>query len=163
MYFTAPQRSQPAEAGMPPAAPAFPATSRHPGLPAAAQSVMPELPHRIIALATLLDLSEQMGARTCRQYIGNYISMWDGRFARLVGAAETKDLEAAMDVVLSIKISSHMAGAERLSALAAEAQAAVAAYDFPALDSMVEAIGRCGADTMAFLSDSLAPGRQDRF
>ena len=117
---------------------------------------------RLIALATLLDLSEQMGARTCRQYIGNYLSMWDGRLARLVRASESKDLEAAMDVILSIKISSHMAGAERLSALAAEAQQAASAYDFPALAAWVEAIDRCGRETVVFLTESLdlAPARQ---
>ena len=116
---------------------------------------MPDQRRRLIALGTLFELSEQMGARTCRQYIGNFTSMWDGRFTRLVRAAEIRDMEAAMDVILSIKISSHMAGAERLSALAAEAQEAASAYDFPALGVLVEAIGRCGGDTMAFLADSL--------
>lgn len=116
---------------------------------------MPEQRRRLIALGTLMELSEQMGARTCRQYIGNFTSMWDGRYARLVRASNIRDMEAAMDVILSIKISSHMAGAERLSALAAQAQEAVSAYDFPALGTLVEEIGGCGGDTMAFLTDSL--------
>ncbi|MCC9146147.1 MULTISPECIES: Hpt domain-containing protein [unclassified Arthrobacter] len=110
---------------------------------------------RLIALGTLLDLSEQMGARTCRQYIGNYLSMWDGRFTRLVQAVEHQDFDAAMDVVLSIKISSHMAGAERLSALASQAQDLVAAYDLAGLRNMVQTIDRCGTETMSFLSASL--------
>lgn len=119
--------------------------------------------HVLVSSASIRDLSQQMGPEICRQFVGNYIDMWEGRYQRLVNSLDGGDYPGAMDVVLSIKISSHMAGAERLSTLAAEAQAAVAAYDFPALDSMVEAIGRCGADTMAFLTDSLGPAQQDRF
>lgn len=110
---------------------------------------------RLIALDALLELSDQLGADTCRQYVSNFVSMWESRYARLSHAVQDADYDAAMDVVLSIKISSHMAGAERLSSLGAAAQDLVARRDAGALAEMMLLIRDCGMDTVEFLSESL--------
>lgn len=111
--------------------------------------------HALVSPRALRELSEQMGADICRQFVGNYIEMWDGRFSRLVNALDTSDFPAAMDVVLSIKISSQMAGAERLAGLALRAQEMVLRTDRCGLASLIEPIQQCGDDTVRHLSQSL--------
>lgn len=110
---------------------------------------------QLLAVRALHDLRDQMGPATCREFVANYIAMWDGRFQRLALAAADGDLPAAMDVVLSIKISSHMAGAERLATLAAAAQEVVKNYDLSGLTVLLEGISACGAETMLELAASL--------
>ncbi|MCQ1951089.1 Hpt domain-containing protein [Arthrobacter sp. zg-Y859] len=113
-----------------------------------------ELEARLISMDRLRELSDQVGVESCRRFVSNFTSMWEGRFTRLHQAVQGRDFDAAMDVVLSIKISSHMAGAERLSALGAAAQDLVARRDVRGLDEMVTAVRACGAETMAYLNES---------
>ena len=108
---------------------------------------------RLVSLDKLVGLSDEIGAEACRQFVSNFVSMWEGRFTRLHQAVQSQDFDSAMDVVLSIKISSHMAGAERLSALGATAQDLVARRDLRGLEEMVTAVRACGAETMAYLND----------
>ncbi|MCC9205445.1 Hpt domain-containing protein [Arthrobacter sp. zg-Y769] len=113
-----------------------------------------ELEARLISLDRLRELSDQVGTESCRRFVSNFMSMWEGRFTRLHQAVQQRDFDAAMDVVLSIKISSHMAGAERLSALGAAAQDLVSRRDVRGLEEMVIAVRTCGAETMAHLNQS---------
>ncbi|WP_312180579.1 Hpt domain-containing protein [Arthrobacter sp.] len=108
----------------------------------------------LVSTRVLRELSEQMGPETCRQFVGNYIDMWAGRFSRLVSALDEADFPGAMDVVLSIKISSQMAGAERLAALASLAQEMVRNADFCGLSSLIEPIQLCGEETLLHLSQT---------
>lgn len=97
------------------------------------------------------ELINQLGSAPYRQFIRTYITMWEERFARLHQAVDRADNEAAMDVVLSIKISSQMAGAERLASLARHAQQSLALSGTAALASMLGLIAACGRDTMSVL------------
>jgi HPt (histidine-containing phosphotransfer) domain-containing protein len=108
--------------------------------------------HALVSTRVLCDLSEQMGSETCRQFVANYVEMWDGRFARLESAVTSADLSDAMDVVLSIKISSQMAGAERLAGLASIAQEMILRADHCGLASMLEPLKQCGEETLRCLS-----------
>ena len=83
--------------------------------------------------------------------------MWESRYTRLVSALHSEDFPDVMDVVLSIKISSQMAGAERLALLAADAQQLVTSRDHAGLLSLLEPLERCGQDTIRQLHDTL-PG-----
>ncbi|MBD7996061.1 Hpt domain-containing protein [Arthrobacter sp. Sa2CUA1] len=103
----------------------------------------------------LRDLSDQLGLGTCQQFVGNYITMWESRYSRLVAALHSEDFPDVMDVVLSIKISSQMAGAERLAGLAAEAQQLAHSRDHAGLMSLLEPLQRCGEDTIRQLHDTL--------
>lgn len=115
----------------------------------------PNQQFRLLALETLRDLSDQLGAETCLQYVSNFMAMWEQRFTRFTLAVQRRDYDAAMDVVLSIKISSHMAGAERLSALGVTAQQLVSIRDGRGLDELLVPLRTCGGETIAHLNASL--------
>ena len=110
----------------------------------------------LTSAAALDELSEQMGQETCRQFVGTYIQMWNGRFQRLVSALEEPDYAGAMDVVLSIKISSQMAGALRLAGYASIAQDMVRSADHAGLVSLLDPLQSCGQETVRALSESLS-------
>ena len=67
----------------------------------------------------------------------------------------TRNDAAAMDVVLSIKIASEMAGAQRLAALARCAQERLKQVGAADLASMLGVIAVCGQETMPCLLASL--------
>lgn len=103
---------------------------------------------RLVSVRVLRDLTDQLGPGTSRQFVGEYIRLWDSRYTRLVSALHNTDFPAAMDVVLSIKTASQMAGAERLARLAAEAQDLVLSGDHAGLVALLEPLEQCGQDTM---------------
>jgi HPt (histidine-containing phosphotransfer) domain-containing protein len=103
----------------------------------------------------LLALSDQLGPATCHQFISNYTSLWDSRYDRLYRAVTLADDDAAMDVVLSIKISSEMAGAHRLAELARSAQQRLGHSGAAELASMLAVFAACGRETMAYLLATL--------
>lgn len=109
----------------------------------------------LVARKRLMDLTDQVGPASCREFVGNYISLWDSRYERLHRAVMGADDAAAMDVVLSIRISSEMAGAERLASLAHTAQHRLACSGAAELASMLGAIAACGRETMTLLLASL--------
>ncbi|GAA3289572.1 hypothetical protein ACFFON_16080 [Arthrobacter citreus] len=109
----------------------------------------------LVARQQLLALSDQLGPATCREFISNYTSLWDSRYDRLYRAVTLADDDSAMDVVLSIKISSEMAGAHRLAELAHGAQQRLAHYGAAELAPMLNAFAACGRETMAYLLSSL--------
>ncbi len=110
---------------------------------------------RIVSLRVLRDLSDQLGPGTSQQFVADYIRLWDSRYSRLVSALDNTDFAAAMDVVLSIKTASQMAGAQRLARLAAEAQDLVRRQDHAGLVALLEPLEQCGQDTMHELGHAL--------
>ena len=112
----------------------------------------------VLARVRLRDLQEQMGPDASVRFVRTYIAMWETRYARLEAACHGRDAAAAMDVVLSIKTASHMAGAARLSALAAAAQERLGAYDLPSVNAMLGAFREIGRETMQSLRETLQPG-----
>ncbi|WAP51145.1 hypothetical protein OL239_14845 [Arthrobacter sp. ATA002] len=109
----------------------------------------------LVAADQLLDLTDQLGMASCREFVGNYVSLWQDRFDRLRLAVMNDDDDAAMDVVLSIKIASEMAGAQRLAGLAYRAQQQLRLDGAAGLASMLGSIAVCGRETMACLLASL--------
>ncbi|MER1995470.1 MAG: Hpt domain-containing protein [Arthrobacter sp.] len=110
---------------------------------------------RLVSVRVLRDLSDQLGPGTSRQFVADYIGLWESRYARLVAALRTMDFPAAMDVVLSIKTASQMAGAHTLARLAADAQTLVRSEDHTGLLALLEPLEKCGQDTMAELGQAL--------
>ena len=111
----------------------------------------PDLVHR----EQLLDLADQLGPAHCREFVRNYVGLWEARFDRLRTAVTAADDDAAMDVVLSIKISSEMTGAKRLAELALCAQQRLKHAGAADLASMLGLIAVCGRETMPCLLASL--------
>ena len=114
-----------------------------------------EHPQDLVACEQLRYLSNQLGLASCREFVGNYVALWQDRFDRLRLAVMNADDAAAMDVVLSIKISSEMAGARRLAALAHSAQQRLVHSGATDLASMLGIIAACGRETMACLLASI--------
>ena len=110
---------------------------------------------KLVSVRVLRDLSDQLGPGTSQQFVADYIRLWDSRYSRLVSALHTTDFPAAMDVVLSIKAASQMAGAERLARLAADAQALVRKQDRSGLAALLEPLEQCGQETMDELRQTL--------
>ncbi|NMR30393.1 Hpt domain-containing protein [Crystallibacter degradans] len=110
----------------------------------------------LVSLETLRQLAAELeDEERCRSFVRNFICIWDERHARLCQAIQASDAKAAMDVVLSLKVSSAMAGAGRLSQLAANLQAMLLRLGEDIRTSctlsLLEEITACGRATMAQL------------
>jgi HPt (histidine-containing phosphotransfer) domain-containing protein len=55
----------------------------------------------------------------------DYVGMWEQRERRLLASLEEKDRPAALEAVISLKVSSTMVGARRLACLAQALESAV--------------------------------------
>ncbi|MDQ0241426.1 Hpt domain-containing protein [Arthrobacter bambusae] len=83
-----------------------------------------ELP--LLDAAVLEDLEEQLGQPVIAwNFANDYASMWRQRQRRLIASVERGDRVAALDAVISLKVSSAMVGGLRLAHLAATLEATV--------------------------------------
>lgn len=96
--------------------------------------------------AVLEELGEQLGRPDMAwNFARDYASMWGPRYRRLVASVERGDLVAALDAVLSLKVSSAMVGGLRLAHLAQMLEATVRKGDLrdgAALLAVIAAHGR---------------------
>lgn len=117
----------------------------------------------LVSLETLRQLAAELeDEETCRTFVRSFTDMWDERQERLRQAIQASDAKSAMDVVLSVKVSSAMAGAGRLSQLAANLQAMLLRTGEDIRTScildLLEEITACGRATMIQLrTDYLEP------
>lgn len=83
-----------------------------------------ELP--LLDAAVLEDLEEQLGQPDMAwNFARDYASIWGQRYLRLVASVERRDRMAALDAVISLKVSSAMVGGLRLAHLAEMLEATV--------------------------------------
>lgn len=111
----------------------------------------------LLSLQVLRALEEDLGdAVTGRIFVENFIEMWSSRMERLTVAVRGMDRAAAMDTILSVKISSAMVGASRLSMLGEKMQHlirdAVALRTWSEAMVLVGEIDACGRETMQQLT-----------
>jgi hypothetical protein len=78
----------------------------------------PDLP--LLDRSRLKRLYEELDMDTAawRNFVGNYIALLPHRVERLWSALSCGDFDEVMDAVLSLRTSSHMAGAVRMAAIA---------------------------------------------
>lgn len=113
----------------------------------AAPTVLP-----LVDLAVLSHLESQLNdPRPAREFARDYITGFEDRYLRLTRSIGNRDLPAALDAVLSLRNSSRMVGAMRLSALAADLESAVVAADLDTARRCLADIERCGLDTVGEL------------
>lgn len=113
-------------------------------LPNAAPKVLP-----LVDLAVLTLLEGQLNdPGPARAFARDYISGFEDRYLRLTSSLGNRDVPAALDAALSLRNSSAMVGAARLSALAADFETAVATDDLDTARRSLPAIERCGLDTI---------------
>lgn len=102
----------------------------------------------------------------CDRYITNYIGLLPARLASLQQSVNSRDLEAALDAVLSLKTSSLMVGASRLGVLARDLESLLrrcatgTGMGRPSLPlacgPLLESIEDCMAGTTAGLTSRVA-------
>ena len=113
---------------------------------------LPPAPLPLVDLEALTQLEYQLNdAGPARAFARDYIAYFRERFLRLVQAVGKRDLDAAMDAVLSLLNASRMVGAARLSAMAAGLQSAVTSADIDTARRALPEIEQCGLDTIGEL------------
>jgi HPt (histidine-containing phosphotransfer) domain-containing protein len=110
---------------------------------------LPPAPLPLVDLEALAQLEHQLDDATpARAFARDYIAYFQDRYLRLVRAVGNHDLADAMDAVLSLRNSSHMVGAARLSAMAAGFESAVTSADIESARRALPGIEQCGLDTI---------------
>lgn len=97
--------------------------------PAAADGVVWNAPNQELPLldaAVLEDLAADVGGPDiARNFVQDYAGLWDQRQRRLMESVERDDPAAALDAVISLKVTSAMVGGARLAHLAGKLEATV--------------------------------------
>ncbi|MHA7281424.1 hypothetical protein [Arthrobacter sp. TMS2-4] len=113
----------------------------------AATTVLP-----LVDLAVLSELEGQLNdVQPARAFARDYITGFGNRYLRLTQSVHDEDLPAAFEAALSLRNSSVMVGAERLSALTASFGTAVSSADLATARRALPAIEQCGLDTIGEL------------
>lgn len=106
----------------------------------------------LVDLAVLARLEGQLNdPQPARAFARDYILGFEDRYLRLTRAIGNRDLPAALDATLSLRNSSSMVGASRLSALAAGLESAVVSEDLDTARRALPDIERCGLETISEL------------
>lgn len=99
--------------------------------------------------AVLMDLRNNLDSPVIAlKFAGDYTGMWELRRSRLAAALNRGDLAAAMDAVISLRVSSTMVGGRRLAALAQQLEEAVSRADFATARQFTAAVDACGEETV---------------
>ncbi|MEC5199147.1 hypothetical protein RCH21_001371 [Arthrobacter sp. PL16] len=103
----------------------------------------------LVDLTVLSSLEQQLNdPGPAKAFARDYVLGFEDRYLRLTSSIGNADLPAALDVALSLRSSSTMVGATRLSALAASFESAVLTADLDAARRVLPEIERCGLDTI---------------
>lgn len=107
-----------------------------------------------IDLAVLHELEQQINDRsTVLAFVHDFVDLWESRYGRLVQSLKVSDPDAALDALLSIKTSSAMAGALRLSQEAKALEDTVKSGDHRAANGALPNLQACGQQTVRELCD----------
>ncbi|SDI25536.1 hypothetical protein SAMN04488693_10810 [Arthrobacter subterraneus] len=91
------------------------------------------------------DLQDPMSAR---DFARDFVRAWDDKYHRLETAVCVHDQPAALDAVLSVKITAVMVGAPRLAKSAIELERRIRKGDMRSSEEALENIHTCGDETM---------------
>ena len=106
-----------------------------------------ELP--LLDPSVLRDLKDQVRAPLVRDFVRDYVALWDYRQRRLSAAlAEPEGRGEALDAAISLKVSSAMVGALRLAFLAGTLEGQIRELTFPAGKDALAKITSCGQATI---------------
>lgn len=99
----------------------------------------------------LQELADQLGGRYLAvKFAKDYIGLWEQRERRLTASLDEQDSDAALDAVISMKVSSAMVGALRLEGLARALEAAIRGGDFSggSVLALIAVHGRATVDAL---------------
>jgi hypothetical protein len=113
----------------------------------------------VLDLTILADLEEDFdGPSVARSFAQDYIGLWKQRLDRLTFAVNSEDREAALDAGLSLKNSSAMVGAVRLSLLAVRLLQIIQCGDMPSARSLLPVVAEEGAETIRAIQHDYLSG-----
>ena len=94
----------------------------------------------------LRSLEEQLGGDVLvLNLVRDYAEMWKSRYEKLADGLQRPDApEAALDAVISLRVSSSMVGALRLAAMAATVEAFIKTDLFPHGTAQLALVEECG-------------------
>jgi HPt (histidine-containing phosphotransfer) domain-containing protein len=99
--------------------------------------------------AVLLDMGEKLrSTEIANRFARDYAAMWDLRRKRLAAALDRRDYPAAIDAVISLKVSSAMVGGVRLAQLAEQLEQAIRQGDLDAGLALMGKITHYGHKTV---------------
>lgn len=99
--------------------------------------------------AVLLDLGEKLNSpEIACGFARDFAAMWDLRRRRLAASLDRRDYSAALDAVISLKVSSAMVGGLRLARLAEEVEVAVRRGDLTAGLALMGTVTDYGHETV---------------
>jgi len=105
-----------------------------------------ELP--LLDATVLEDLANELGGpEIAQKFAQDYAGMWSQRQRRLMESVEREDRTAALDAVISLKVSSAMIGGSRLSHLAGRLEAILRAGDLREGATLLALMAIHGHDT----------------
>lgn len=109
----------------------------------------------LVDAAILQDLEVQLdGSELALRFARDYAAMWDKRCAKLAAAVETQNLNAALDAVISLRITSAMVGGLRLARLAGILEDVIRQGDFTYGLAIMERVAKNGVQTVTELQSS---------
>ena len=130
--------------------PAAPGPAARTALSLEAAALLP-----LIDAAVLAELEDELaGSGLAQRFARDYAAMWDLRLARLGTAVDTQDEAAALDAVISLKISSAMVGGVRLARLAEVLEGLIRKGDFVQGQAMMAGVAQDGARTVSELQST---------
>lgn len=105
--------------------------------------------------ATLQELEEQLdGLELALRFARDYAAMWDKRLAKLTAAVQNRDVDAALDAAISLRITSAMVGGLRLARLAEILEDVLRRGDFSQGAALMERVAENGVQTVSELQSS---------
>ncbi|MDQ0673698.1 HPt (histidine-containing phosphotransfer) domain-containing protein [Pseudarthrobacter siccitolerans] len=103
----------------------------------------------------LEELEEQLdGPALAVRFARDYAAMWDQRCAKLAAAVHNQDMDAALDAVISLKITSAMVGGLRLSRLAELLESVIRQGNFGQGQILMKRVAEDGNQTVSELQAS---------
>ncbi|VXB78948.1 conserved hypothetical protein [Arthrobacter sp. 9AX] len=104
----------------------------------------------VLDLECIRDLGEDLGnPAAARDFLATYLELLPARLVAVMSTVSVRDSNAAMDRVISLKVSSSMAGALRLSALSAELELMVRAAAWRSADAALALLAEAAAAVQA--------------
>ena len=95
--------------------------------------------------------NELDGPELALRFARDYAAMWDQRYSRLAAAVQNQDRAAALDAVISLRITSAMVGGLRLARLAEVLEDVIRQGDFGQGQALLERVAEHGDRTVSEL------------
>ena len=112
----------------------------------------------LVDAGVLEDLEEELnGSELAVRFARDYAAMWDKRYSRLAAAVERQDGAAALDAIISLKITSAMVGGLRLARLAETLEKVIRQGDFDRSQKLMERVAHNGDRTVSELQANYIP------